>query len=101
VVEGLTFFTGPIVSNPRSKELNWGSSFTPWPMITGKGTSFFSVHLVSSLPKKVISGAPERLRCWPSPLRRGKEKVIEIKRKKLKIFINLCNISNVLKYQIY
>jgi hypothetical protein len=70
-------------------------------MITGRGISLSSVHLVSSLPKKVISGAPGRFRCWPSPLRIGKERVIEIKRKRLKIFINLCNIFNILKYQIY
>jgi hypothetical protein len=57
-------------------------------MIEGRGTSLFSIHFVSSFPKKVISGTPGRFWYCPWLWRTGKEKVMEIRRHELKILMN-------------
>jgi hypothetical protein len=58
-------------------------------MITGRGTSLFSIHFVSSFPKKVIPESPVGFWYCPWLLRVGKEKVIEARRHKLEILMNL------------
>jgi hypothetical protein len=61
-------------------------------MIAGRGTSLFSIHFVSSFPKKVISEAPVWFRYCPWLWRIGKEKVIDIKKQRLKILMEELNI---------
>jgi hypothetical protein len=90
VVEGLIFLIGPMESSLKSKESIRGSSFSP--VTAGRGMSRFSIHFVSSFPRIVISEEPGRFFCCPSLSINGKERVMEIKRETLNIFIHRLNL---------
>jgi hypothetical protein len=58
----------------------------------GRGTSLFSIHFVSSLPKKIISDGPVEPGDWPWLMKTGKERVSKTRRQMLKIFVNSFNM---------